>query len=173
MFSETKLCTIKNPLMIEIRIIWKNELTESFSSDVWIMSAFIDTEPIYSTDENRSILYIETFNEGTMYRTVPFKQFVQFVHIYIYKFICIFASQCIGVLCIYCDTALRLMPRDLIDVKSTLFKLRLWRLSECWPRSLSPYNVTKPQLVNLIDFPWWHLMTHTVCYFVSCEGFLT
>ena len=73
----------KEPINDRDRNHLEKRINRKFFSDVWIMSAFIDTEPIYFTDENCSILYIETFNEGTMYRTVPFKQFVQFVHKYI------------------------------------------------------------------------------------------
>ena len=50
------------------------------------------------------------------------------------------------------------MPRDLtIDMidKSTLVQVMAWcrqatshYLSQCWPRSMSPYGVTRPQWVN-------------------------
>ena len=48
------------------------------------------------------------------------------------------------------------MPRDLTDDKSTLVQVMAWcrqatshYLSQCWPRSLSPYGVTSPQWVNI------------------------
>ena len=53
------------------------------------------------------------------------------------------------------EIALRWMPQDLTDDKSTLVQVMVWcrqassqYLSQCWPRSLSPYGVTRPQWVN-------------------------
>ena len=55
--------------------------------------------------------------------------------------------------------ALRWMPLDLTDDKSTLAQVMAWchqatsnYLSQCWPRSLSPYCVIRPQWVKL-HFP--------------------
>ena len=49
------------------------------------------------------------------------------------------------------DNALRWMPRDPTDDKSTLVQVMAWcrqatshYLSQCWPRSVSPYGVTRP-----------------------------
>ena len=54
-----------------------------------------------------------------------------------------------------CEIALKWMSLDLIDDKSTLVQVMAWchqatshYLSQCWPRSLSPYGVTRPQWVN-------------------------
>ena len=54
------------------------------------------------------------------------------------------------------EIALRWMPLDLTDDKSTLVQVMAWcrqatshYLSQCWPRSLSPYGVTRPQWVKL------------------------
>ena len=56
---------------------------------------------------------------------------------------------------ISCELALRRMSLDLTDDKSTLVQVMAWcrqatshYLSQCWPRSLSPYGVTKPQWVK-------------------------
>ena len=56
---------------------------------------------------------------------------------------------------ISCELALRWMSLDLTDDKSTLFPVMAWcrqatshYLSQCWPRSLSPYGVTRPQWVK-------------------------
>ena len=56
------------------------------------------------------------------------------------------------------DNALRWMPQDLTDDQSTLVQVMAWcrqatshYLSQCWPRSLLPYCVTRPQWVKL---PW-------------------
>ena len=50
------------------------------------------------------------------------------------------------------DNAFRWMPWDLTDDKSTLVQVMAWcrqaashYLSKCWPRSLLPYDITKPQ----------------------------
>ena len=51
--------------------------------------------------------------------------------------------------------ALRWMPQDLTDDKSTLVQVMAWchqatrhYLSQCWPRSMSPNVLTRPQWVN-------------------------
>ena len=56
---------------------------------------------------------------------------------------------------ISCKIVLKWMPMDLTDGKSTLVQVMAWcrqatshYLSQCWPRSLSPYGVTRPQWVN-------------------------
>ena len=53
--------------------------------------------------------------------------------------------------------ALRWMPLDLTDDKSTLVQVMAWchqatshYLSQCWPRSLPPYDFTRPQWVNFL-----------------------
>ena len=53
------------------------------------------------------------------------------------------------------EIALRWMPLNLTDDKSTLVQVMAWcrqatshYLSQCWPRSMSPYGVTRPQWVN-------------------------
>ena len=54
-----------------------------------------------------------------------------------------------------CEFALRWMPQNLINEKSTLFQVMAWChqatshcLSQCWPRSISPYGVIRPQWVK-------------------------
>ena len=56
---------------------------------------------------------------------------------------------------ISCEIALSWKPHDLTDDKSTLVQVMAWcrqatshYLSQCWPRSLSPYGVTRPQWVD-------------------------
>ena len=53
------------------------------------------------------------------------------------------------------DNALRWMAWDLTDYKSTLVQVMAWcrqatshYLSQCWPSSMSPYGVTRPQWVK-------------------------
>ena len=56
------------------------------------------------------------------------------------------------------EIALRWMPQDLTDDKSTLVRVMAWcrlatshYLSQCWPRSMSPNGVTRPQWVNSLS----------------------
>ena len=60
---------------------------------------------------------------------------------------------------ILCEIVLRWISMDLIDDKSTLLQVMAWccqaashYLSQCWPRSVLPYGVTRPQWVNLVKF---------------------
>ena len=64
--------------------------------------------------------------------------------------------------------ALKLMSLDLIDDKSTLVQVMACcrqatshYLSQYWPRSMSPYGVTRPQWVKVSQMPrnlsvWWN-----------------
>ena len=70
--------------------------------------------------------------------------------------ICVFKSSYINVL--------RWMPQDPTDDKSTLVQVMAWSrqatshyLSQCWPRSPTPYGVSKPQWVK-----------HTYCVLKVC-----
>ena len=54
------------------------------------------------------------------------------------------------------------MPLDLTDDKSTLVRVMAWchqatsyYLSQCWPRFMSPYSVTRPQWVNSLSTGWF------------------
>ena len=56
---------------------------------------------------------------------------------------------------ISCEIALIWMLMDFTDDQSTLVQVMAWcrhatshYLSQCWPKSLSPYGVTRPQWVN-------------------------
>ena len=58
---------------------------------------------------------------------------------------------------ISCEIALKWMPLDLIDDKSTLVQVMAWcrqatshYLSQCWPRSMSPNGISRPQWVNIL-----------------------
>ena len=57
----------------------------------------------------------------------------------------------------FCKIALRWMSMDLTDNKSTLVQVMAWcrqttnhYLSQCWPRFMSPYVITRPQWVDSI-----------------------
>ena len=56
---------------------------------------------------------------------------------------------------ISCEIVLPWTPQDLTVDKSTLVQVMAWcrqatshYLSQCWPSSLSPYSITRPQWVN-------------------------
>ena len=57
------------------------------------------------------------------------------------------------------DNILRWMPQDLTDDKSTLVLVMAWcrqatchYLIQCWPSSMSPYGVTRPQRVKRLVY---------------------
>ena len=57
--------------------------------------------------------------------------------------------------CISCEIALRWMPLNLTDDKSTLVQVMAWcrqatihYLNHCWLRSLSPYRISRPQWIK-------------------------
>ena len=57
--------------------------------------------------------------------------------------------------CILCETPLIWMSLDFTDDQSMLVQVMAWcrqatshYLNQCWPRSLSPYGVTRPEWVN-------------------------
>ena len=67
---------------------------------------------------------------------------------------------------ISCEIALDWMSLDLTEDKSTLVQVMAWcrqatshYLSQCWPRSVSPYGVTRPQWVNSLR------LSQIVCHF--------
>ena len=71
------------------------------------------------------------------------------------------------------------MSRDLTDDKSTLVQATSHYLDQCWPRSMSPYGVTRPQwfkrmypVVNsvIMEFPELHPTHNLLHYFSTCQG---
>ena len=61
----------------------------------------------------------------------------------------------VDILSISCEIALRWMPQDFTDDKSTLVQVMAWcrqatshYLGQCWPPSISPYGVARPQWVK-------------------------
>ena len=66
---------------------------------------------------------------------------------------------------ISCEFALRWMSLNLTADKPTLLQVMAWccqatshYLSQCWPRSLSPYGITRPQWVNYRN--WYQYWGH-------------
>ena len=69
---------------------------------------------------------------------------------------------------------LKWMPMGLTDGKSTSVQAMAWchqatshYLSQCWPRSLSPYDVTRPQWVNIYISIHFHYLNLTHDYHVT------
>ena len=62
-----------------------------------------------------------------------------------------------------CEITLRWMSQGRTDDKSTLVQVMATShyLSQCWPRSMSPYGVTRPQWVNRKSVMLLILMTKT------------
>ena len=76
----------------------------------------------------------------------------------------------IGIFRSSCDSPLRWMPKDLTHDQSILVQVMVWccqatshYLNQCWPRSLPPYGVTRPQWVN----------TTKPTFYVSCNFFFS
>ena len=74
---------------------------------------------------------------------------------------------------IFCEIAPLWMSLDFTDDESTLVQVMAWcreatshYLSQCWPRSLSPYGVTRPQWVTShsimlpISWTYGHVVPH-------------
>ena len=80
---------------------------------------------------------------------------------------------------ISCEIALIWMLLDFTDDQSSLVQVMAWcsqapshYLSQCWPRSLSPYGVTRPQWVNSDESKRPHLHSndknsHMLCIFAA------
>ena len=71
------------------------------------------------------------------------------------------------------------MPQDLTDDKSTLVQVMAWYreatshyLNQCWPRSPTPYGVTRPQWVNSLrssDVIWPYSSGSTLAQVMACS----
>ena len=68
----------------------------------------------------------------------------------------------IGIFTSLKDNALRWMPWDHTDDKSTLVQVVAWcceatshYLSQCWPSCMSPYGVTRPQWITNFSPKFW------------------
>ena len=77
-------------------------------------------------------------------------------------------KQILGIDCwsLYCEIALIWMSLDCTGDESTLVHVMVWchqatshYVSQCWPRSLSSYGVTRPQRVeHLVYMPIGHMV---------------
>ena len=77
---------------------------------------------------------------------------------------------------IFCKIVLRSMSMDLTDDKSTLVQVMAWcrqatshYLYQCWPRSMSPYGITRPQWVNSL-FRLTLMKTSKLTLLDLCDG---
>ena len=78
---------------------------------------------------------------------------------------------------ISCEIALLWMSLNFTDDQSTLVQVMAWcrqatshYLSQCWPRSMSPYGVTRPQCVNSVspgDAIWHQRAWSTLVQIIS------
>ena len=71
-----------------------------------------------------------------------------------------------NILSIFCEIAIGWMSQNLTDHLSTLVQVMAWcrqatshYLSQCWPRSLSPYDVTRSHIscwaqIGILSIPW-------------------
>ena len=101
---------------------------------------------------------------------------------FIWNFRCIIFKQILVIdgWGISCEIALIWMSLDFTDDQSTLVQVMAWcrqatshYLSQCWPRSLSPYGITRPQwvkaLINVLpqslQFWIWYVY-HAILYHV-------
>ena len=84
----------------------------------------------------------------------------------------------INILNIFCEIAIRWMRQLLTDPLSKLVQVMAWcrqatshYLSQCWPRSLSPYDVIRPKWVKTkwLTFCIVHLRMHFIVW--QCLNF--
>ena len=75
---------------------------------------------------------------------------------------------------IFCEIAIRWIRQYLADHKSTLVQVMAWchqatshYLSQCSPRSMSPYEVTRQQWVNRHTEAMLPLSKHSQLYFIK------
>ena len=63
--------------------------------------------------------------------------------------------------------AVKRIPQNLTNDKSTLFPVMAWR----WPTSILPYVITRPQWVNSLwpnDAIWWQISRSTLVQVMAC-----
>ena len=80
---------------------------------------------------------------------------------------------------ISCEIARKWMSLDLIEDKSTLVQVMAWcrqatshYLSQCWPRSMSLYGISRPQWVNIKIPSYQHRDSHYKGKTVSPPSYL-
>ena len=80
----------------------------------------------------------------------------------------------IDIMSISCEIVLVWMSIESIDDKSTLDQVLAWccqatshYLSQCWPRSMASYCVTRPQWVKCKETPCQYILSFWMSYWVS------
>ena len=81
-------------------------------------------------------------------------------------------------MCIFCANVQSWMWQDIFDEKSTLVQIMSWCcqptshcLSQCWPRPMSPYDITRQQQVNSLwprDSIWHHWCWSILVQITAC-----
>ena len=110
------------------------------------------------TDRGLMTLYGVIYSDHEKYQLIgPGKFEWNFRHV-IFKHILVIDGWGIA-----CEIALIWMSLDFADDQSTLVQVMAWcrqatshYLSQCWPRSLSPYGVIRPQWVQVMAAAWRH-----------------
>ena len=81
----------------------------------------------------------------------------------------------INIWSIFCEIAIRWMPQHLTDHFSTLVQVMAWcrqatshYLGQCWPRSMLPYCVTRPQWVKTDNVTTTKQSTNKKSLFTQC-----
>ena len=82
---------------------------------------------------------------------------------------------------ISCEIAHKWMSLNLTDDKSTLVRVKDWcrqatshYLSQCWPRSMSPYGASRPQWLNFEVVPsqWDHFLKFAIFTTVVLQSWI-
>ena len=88
---------------------------------------------------------LETWRYGSNFKCITFKLIIQ--------------NRSFG---IWCEIALRWIPQNFTNEKSTLLQVMAWchqatshYLSWCWPKSMSPYGMIRPQWVKICMAIWY------------------
>ena len=130
-------------------ILGPNPFVDSFQ-----YKGSFDTQPTSKTEESHLQPRYQTFERRSrLFNSLAPGRFERNLRKVIFKLILM-----IGGWSIFCKIALRWMSVGFTDDKSTLVQVMAWcrqatspYLSQCWPRTMSPYGITSPQWVKRTD----------------------
>ena len=132
---------------------WQMDVFENEVIEVENASSLVGLQPTTSG----SMLHALTFGLSLFNSLAPGKFEGNFRYIIFKQILMV---DCCG---ISCEIALIWMTLDFTDDMSTLVQVMAWcrqatshYLSQCWPRSLLPYGVTRPEWVKGIYLTWNH-----------------
>ena len=117
--------------------------TQHTTMFIWVETI---QEPLVTSFRQLNFHYVLAFLFISMFNSLEPSKYGSSFESAIFKLIILTSS--LGILC---EIALRSRPRNFTNEKLTSKYL-----SQCWPRSLSPYDVTRPQWVNQLG----HLTLH-------------